>query len=276
MVVDETLEGGPTAMKKKLKKLEAREKWALQEIKQFSKRARDLIDSITLDDLLEGGLNPYMTAALGLDIEESIEMFIHKRVERSLGTSFGTVIEKFLAELLGGKRGKELKVCVGKKKGKRPWYCWWDIKIDRPYEEDEKTWGGIVLAVKSAATNINKDIVEEFIRQANKAEKEGYRPFLVFTYGKKAWSVIAPTMKEHGMDPDKYVLVGRGLYEKLLGVGPEYYDHIIDMIVNEVQASDLEFSKALEAKKKELLAKLKEEFGEDIITDPIRLLKKLT
>ncbi|MCD6300074.1 MAG: hypothetical protein J7L78_02750 [Dehalococcoidales bacterium] len=262
-------------MEKKEREIKIREKRALYEIKKFSKRAKELIDGITPEDLLDGGLNPYMTAALGLNVEESIEMFIHKRVERSLGTSFGTVIEKFLAELLGGKRGKEFSGCTGRRGGKRPWYCWWDIRIDRPYKEGKMIWRGVVLAVKSAATNINKDIAEEFIRHAKEAEDYGYRPFLVFTYGKRVWSVIAPTMRAHGMDPGAYVLVGRGVYEKLLG-DPKYYERIIDMIINEVQASELEFSNAVEAKKEELLSELKKKFGEEISNDLKNLLKKLT
>lgn len=250
--------------------LKKREDLAIEEIKEFAKKAKKLIEEITVDTLLDGGLNPYMTAALGLDIEESVEVFIHKRVERSLGTSFGTVIEKFLATLLGGKRGKDLKECKGKKE--KPWYCWWDIIIEKPFEEKNKKWKGVVLAVKSASTNINKDIAEEFVKHAKEAEKNGYRPFLVFTYGKKVWSAVAPTIKKHNMKPKDYVLVGRDLYKKFLGVKQDYYDRIIERIVEEVQAEDLEFAKVVERKKQALLKELKHKYGDDIM----KLLKDLT
>ncbi len=251
-----------------------REELALKEIKEFAKKAKELIEGITVDTLLDGGLNPYMTVALGLDLEESVEFFIHKRVERSLGTSFGTVIEKFLAALLNGQRGKDFKECKGKKdkEKRRPWYCWWDIIIEKPFTEGNREWRGIVLAVKSASTNINADIAKEFVKHAQEAEEMGYRPFLVFTYGKKVWSVVAPTIEEYGMSPHDYVLVGRDIYEKLLGVDRGYYDHIIERIAREVQAEDLEFSKAVERKKQELLQELKDRYGDDII----KLSKDLT
>ena len=104
------------------------------------------------------------------------------------------------------------------------------------------------------------------------AEENGYRPYLVFTYGKKVWSVVKPTMSGYGMDPEDYVIVGREIYDKLLGVGEDYYDLIIEKIVREVQAEDLEFSKAVEQKKQQLLKELKDRYGDDII----KLLKDLT
>lgn len=253
--------------------LEAREKAALEEIKQFSRRAKALIEGISVDTLVEeGGLNPYMTAALGLSIEDAVEMFIHRRVERSLGTSFGDAIERFLIKLLGGKSGKDIDPrCRGRNK-KKPWVCWWDVVIERPYSEGGKEYNGIVLAVKSSSTNVNKDIVERFIQHAREAEENGYRPYLVFTYGKKVWSVVKPTMSGYGMNPKDYVIVGREIYDKLLGVGKDYYDHIIEKIVREVQAEDLEFSKAVERKKQQLLKELKDRYGDDVI----KLLKDLT
>lgn len=245
--------------------LKAREKLALEEIKKFSRRARALIEGITVDTLTEeGGLNPYMTAALGLSLEDAVEMFIHRRVERSLGTSFGDAIENFLIKLLGGKSGKDLSpTCKGRNKEK-PWFCWWDVFIERPFSEGGQEYKGMVLAVKSSSTNVNKDIVERFIQHAKEAEKNGYRPYLVFTYGKRVWSVVKPTMSKYGMDPEDYVIVGRQIYDKLLGAGSNYYDHIIESIVKEVKAEDLEFSKVVEKKREELLRELKARYGDDV------------
>jgi len=225
-----------------------------------------------------------MTAALGLSLDDSIEMFIHRRIERSLGTSFGDTIEKFLAILLGGKRGKDLS-----KDKDKTWMRWWDIIIDREYreyrepkngkgEKEEKKYKGIVLAVKSSSANVNKDIVEMFIQHAREAEEKGYWPFLVFTYGKKVWSVVKPTMKAHKMKASDYVVIGRNVYKKFLrdyqnAQKKDYYDYIIEKMVTEISAEDLELSKAIDEKKKELLEELKKRYESN---DVLKLLKDLS
>ncbi|NJE30605.1 hypothetical protein E3E38_06030 [Thermococcus sp. 18S1] len=252
--------------------LEERELLALEEMKEFARRAKELIAGITVETLVdEGGINPYMVAALGLDLDTAIEMFIHKRVERSLGTSFGQkTMEKFLAVLLGGTRGKDLDGCTGR--GQKPWYCWWDIIIQRPYTEGNKTFDGVVLAVKSSYTNVNKDIVEKFVDHAKEAIEHNYRPFLVFTYGKHIWSVVTSTLPQYGMNPEDYVIVGRQIYEKFLGVGREYYDELIEKIIETTKAEHLALSEAIELKVQELKRELHEMYGEDIS----RLLKDLS
>ncbi len=82
---------------------------ALRHLREFASRAAELITGITPKDLVdEGGLNPYMVVSLGIkNIRDAVELFVYRRVERSLGTSFGNVIEAFLRDLLGGIRGRD-------------------------------------------------------------------------------------------------------------------------------------------------------------------------
>ena len=47
--------------------------FALRHIREFIKRAEELTESIRLEHLIkEGGLNPYMIAALGIDTIERV------------------------------------------------------------------------------------------------------------------------------------------------------------------------------------------------------------
>ena len=99
---------------------------ALVAFREFSAKVADKVKGIKVDDILEGGVNPYLFASLGVkDFGDVAYFFVQKRVERSLGTSFGSVIEEFLRELLSGKSGKEYPSCKGR--GTKGWICWWDI-----------------------------------------------------------------------------------------------------------------------------------------------------
>jgi len=234
-------------------------------------KARGLIEKISIKDLIEeGGLNPYMVAALGIDsIEDAVELFVYRRVERSLGTSFGTVVEDFLRELLGGKSGKDLDPrCRGRGK-QRPWICWWDIVLAQKVVEDGREYRGIVLSVKSGPADINKDIIETFVNHAREAEANGYRPYLVLTYGKRAFSVAVTSLREMGLAPEKYLLVGREIFKKFLG-DPNYYERVIDLI--RTAGGGLDIFELMEKKVKELVEELRKTYGDDVL----KLLKDLS
>ncbi|MGC8988069.1 MULTISPECIES: PmeII family type II restriction endonuclease [Thermoprotei] len=203
---------------------------ALVVFREFSTKVADKVKGIKVDDILEGGVNPYLFASLGVkDFEDVAYFFVQKRVERSLGTSFGSVIEEFLRELLGGKSGKDYPGCMGR--GAKQWVCWWDIVIEGEYKEGGTTFRGRVVSVKSGPANINKDILSEFAREAAQAEGQGYRPYLALTYGPRAFNVVntlRESLRVAGArvdDPGHYVLVGRKVYEVLLG--QSIYDYVI-------------------------------------------------
>ena len=246
---------------------EEREAEALKNIERFADRVRELIRGITLDKLLEeGGLNPYMVAALGVDdIRDLVRFFVYKRAERSLGTSFGNVIEAFLRDLLGGKSGKDADpACRGRgRRGSQgaPWVCWWDIVVEGEFERGGKRYRGVVISVKSGPADINKDIIETFLRHAAEAEANGYRPYLVLTYGKRAFNVAESTLRGAGVDPREILLVGRDVFREFFG-DPGYYDRVIDLMRSAARKVDI--SRLIEERVDELTAELKERFGGDI------------
>lgn len=243
--------------------VEKRIQTALRHIRRFVREAKELVTGISVDNLIEeGGLNPYMVAALNItSTEEVAELFVYRRVERSLGTSFGNVIEAFLRDLLGGKSGKEDPRCKSKR-GPKPWICWWDVILEKEVEEYGKKYKGVVLSIKSGPADINKDIVERFIQHAREAEEKGYKPYLALTYGKKAFTVAESTLKSWGLDPKKYLLVGREIFEKFLG-DPNYYDLVIDMIRAEAGTAVKIFD-LIDKKVEELVKELKERYGDDV------------
>jgi len=250
---------------------QGREERALRHIRSFVRNAEGLIKGIKVKDLIEeGGLNPYMVAALGIDsIEDAVELFVYRRVERSLGTSFGNVIEAFLRELLGGRSGREIDTRCTSRGERRPWICWWDIVIPREYVRGGKRYRGVVLSVKSGPADLNKDIVERFIQHAREAEGNEYKPYLVLTYGKKAFTVAESTLRSWGLDPREYLLVGRDIFREFLG-DPQYYDRVIDLIGS--AAGEVDIFKLMEDKIREITEELKRRYGGDVL----KLLKDLS
>jgi hypothetical protein len=225
---------------------------SIKHFEEFIKSIKELITKISVDDLIhKGGLNPYMTALLRIEsLREVAALFVYKRFERSLGTSFGTVIEKFLTDCLSGVRGKDLNECKGRR---REWICWWDIILHNPpgfqlptkqhisnctceacqLLTSEKREVKVVLSVKSGPADVNKDIVMEFIRNAKTACKNGYIPYLGLTYGKTAFQIAVTTMRDNSvlqLDPSEHLLVGRALFRKFLGV--DCYDSLISRLRN--------------------------------------------
>jgi len=250
---------------------EDREVLALRHIREFVRHAKELIEGIRPEHLIEeGGLNPYMIAALGVDsIEEAVELFVYRRVERSLGTSFGNVIEAFLRDLLGGRSGKDMDPRCRRRGDKKPWICWWDIIMSRKFEKDGKKYKGIAISVKSGPADLNKDIIERFIQHAKEAEDNGYKPYLVLTYGKRAFTVAESTLRSWGLDPKEYLLVGRDIFKEFLG-DPDYYERAIDLMRS--VSGEIDIFELMDRKIKELTEILRKRYGDDIV----KLLKELS
>jgi hypothetical protein len=244
---------------------------ALQHIREFVAKVKGLIEGITVENLIEeGGINPYMVAALNISsMEEIAELFVYRRVERSLGTSFGYVIEAFLRDLLGGRSGKDYPGCGSRSRKQQNWICWWDIVIERESEEEGKKYKGIVLSVKSGPADVDKDIVERFVEHAREAMQNSYKPYLVLTYGKRAFAVAESTLRSHGLDPRKYLLVGRDIFRTFLG-DPNLYDTVIDLIRG--AGGQVDIFDLIEKKVKELAEELRKRYGDDVT----KLLKDLS
>lgn len=172
------------------------------------------------------------------------------------------MLEKFIRELVGGKDGKDLnKNCRKRGVKNKPWICWWDVVVEKPYTEGEKTWKGLVIAVKSGPADMDKDQVEHFSDRAVDAENRGYRPFLALVYGKEPWSVIPQTMKNKGLDPGKYMRVGKNIFQEFFG-NPDYFNRALELFSNGGLKKDL--FDLIEKRKEEISKKLKEKYGDDL------------
>jgi hypothetical protein len=243
---------------------------ALSHIWRFVTEVKDDIGKISLRDLIdEGGINPYMVAALSItNVEDVAKLFIYKRVERSLTTKFGNAIEAFLRDLLGGVKGEKHYGCTTKK---LKWICWWDIVIDKEFEEGGKKYRGIVIAVRSGPADIDKDVAEKFVDHIKEAEKNGYRPYIVFTYGKKVFGVADTTLRNYGLDPKRYLLIGREFYKQFLN-DENVYEYIINAITETFKDVQINLINLIEDKVKRIAEDLKRRYGSDVS----KLLKEVT
>jgi hypothetical protein len=227
---------------------EARQE-VLERVRRFVLNAKKLIEEISADELVEkGGVNPYMAKALGMrTIDEVVEFFVSRRVERSLGTSFGNVLDDVIRILLGGVRGKDLTAQYGE------WIKWWDIVL--PGER-------VVISVKSGPADMDKDQVVYFAQRAREAIEEGFRPYLVFAYGKRAFSVIENYLSKEGLDPKEYLRIGKGVFEEFLG-DSSYYREVLRMFSTAgEEAGDI--FELVEGKVRSLTDELKRRYGGDV------------
>lgn len=222
---------------------------ALTQVRAFILKARRLIESISVEDLVdEGGVNPYMAKALGMrTVEEVVEFFVGRRVERSLGTSFGNVLDNAIRILLGGARGRELTGTYG------AWISWWDVVLpDR----------GVVISVKSGPADMDKDQVEYFAQRAREAEGKGFRPFLAFAYGKRAFPIIESYLRKRGLPPEEYLRVGKDVFREFLA-DPLYYRRALRLFSAAGEGAGDIFT-LIEGKTRELAAELKKRYGDDV------------
>ncbi|MEM2615107.1 MAG: PmeII family type II restriction endonuclease [Nitrososphaerota archaeon] len=222
---------------------------ALRRVRKFVERAKELVEKISVDNLIEeGGVNPYMAKALGMrTIEEVVEFFVNRRVERSLGTSFGNVLDDVIRILLGGEKGRDLASKYGK------WIKWWDIVL-----VSRKA----VLSVKSGPADMDKDQVIYFVERAREAIQNGFFPFLVFAYGKQAFPVIEGYLRKEGLDPKRHLRIGKAVFEEFLS-DSQYYREVLSIFHTAgVEAGDI--FEIIEEKVKSLTEELKMKYGNDV------------
>ncbi len=249
-------------------------------LEEYVERVTDLIDGITAEEMVEtGAINPYLAALLRLDkLEELIEFFLLRRVERSIGTSFGNVIEYVFRALLGGLDGKE----YFKQKGaphSLEWIKWWDIVIP------EKN---VVISVKSGPADMDADQVRYLYDKMVEAERHGWIPFLFLTYGKKPWNVIPNTLKKkeeayrqkYGKQGLKrvdilendnwkeYVIVGKEIFKnktlsKLLPNDVRDYEQLLEIFQGAGKRVG-DIMEKIDAKKEQIAQEIKEKYTEDV------------
>jgi hypothetical protein len=229
--------------------LNTKEQEALARIKKFVTRTRGLIEELSAEDLTEkGGVNPYMAKALGMKtIDDVVEFFVNRRVERSLGTSFGNVLNDVIKILLGGLKGSSLVQKYGN------WIRWWDIVL-----LDRKA----VISVKSGPADMDKDQVVYFAQRATEAKEKGFHPFLVFAYGKQAFPLIEGYLRKEGFDPEKHLLIGKTVFEHFLA-SPEHYKDVLNLFsIAGAEAGDI--FELIEKKIIVLTNELKKKYNNDV------------
>jgi len=243
--------------------LKIREKKVEELIQKFSLKPKKLINGKKIEDLIDkGGINPYLVNALDLkSVDECIEYVLIQSIGRSLVTSFGTVMEKFIAIILGGRQIGEFDCVCNSRTKNKPWYCWWDVIIEQTVEEDGKKYEGVLLSVKSGPADMNKDQVFQFCDYAQEAEEHGYRPYEILVYGKKASGVITSNLEVRGFSPDKYLKVGKEIFEEFFN-DPNYYKRALTLFSKAGLEKDL--FKLIDEKKVQLANELNEMYEDGL------------
>lgn len=193
------------------------EGWQLfDEVEAFVRRAKTVVQKITVKELIDkGGINPYMTKALGMGtIYETVDFFVRRRVERSLGTSFGSTLDHSIRILMGGQEGRVLAAAQGQ------WIAWWDIVLLGPR---------IVISVKSGPSDMNNDQIDKFMREAAKAKKNQFEPYLAFVYGKQPFSLTKNCLIKKGFNVANNLLVGKAIFTRFIP-GPIGYKETLAIL----------------------------------------------
>jgi len=157
-----------------------------------------------------GNINPFLAKSLGLnDFKSLSRYYVYSHIITSLRTGFGHNMEAMMKAMLEGKRGK-----------------WWDV-----VRKTKKIH--YYVSVKSGPNDVNKDMAEHFAERAKKIMEENSRarPFLCIVYGKTISGIPAKAMKDKGIDPEKYVIVGKKAYEIITG-DPNFLDKVFKAAMN--------------------------------------------
>jgi len=158
----------------------------------------------------DSSINPFLAKSLGLnDFESLARYYVFQHVGRSVVTSFGSNMEQMIKVLFTGERGD-----------------WWDV-----VRKTKKIH--YYVSVKSGPNDVNKDMAEHFAERAKKIMEENSRarPFLCIVYGKTISGIPAKAMKDKGIDPEKYVIVGKKAYEIITG-DPNFLDKVFKAAMN--------------------------------------------
>ena len=158
----------------------------------------------------DSSINPFLAKSLGLnDFESLARYYVFQHVGRSVVTSFGSNMEQMIKVLFTGERGD-----------------WWDV-----VRKTKKIH--YYVSVKSGPNDVNKDMAEHFAERAKKIMEENSRarPFLCIVYGKTISGIPAKAMKDKGIDPEKYVIVGKKTYEVITG-DPDFLDKVFEVAMN--------------------------------------------
>lgn len=221
--------------------LEEREDAAKAAVIKFKKKTTDNLKNISADDLVRnGGINPFLIKALGIDDFESLARFcVYQRAGRSVVTSFGSTIEKVVRDISGGEKGD-----------------WWDVVVDIKGSH-------YYLSVKSGPRDMDKDQVEHFAGRARKLLKKepNSRPMIAMSYGRAPLGVIKPCLSNEGLSPSRHTLTGRGLYALITGK-KQYYRRLLRLAGDaaEVDGARESFTDLVESKIEEVSREFRKKY----------------
>ena len=177
-------------------------------IENFVAKSKEKIANVTAQNLIEtNAINPFLVAALGMELKTVARFYVYQRIQRGIVTSFGADMEFIVKGIAGGKRGE-----------------WWDVVT----EYEGMTY---YISVKSGPSDMDKDQVEHFADRATKEmkkDKSAY-PIIGMGYGRSLWPIIGTTLKNKGLSPEKHAIFGKRLYE-ILTKDPNGHKKILTII----------------------------------------------
>ena len=187
-----------------------------------------------------GSINPFLAKSLGLnDFKSLARYYVYSHIITSLRTSFGSNMEQMIKVLYAGKRGS-----------------WWDV-----VRKTKKI--NYYVSVKSGPNDVNKDMAEHFADRAQEIMEEDSRarPFLCIVYGKTISGIPAKAMKDKGIDPEKYVIVGKKAYEIITG-DPDFLDKVFKVLKNVKSSAGAKKTilESIDYKVKEIAAEFKKSY----------------
>jgi hypothetical protein len=178
------------------------------EVAKFVQNGIKNIRELTADELIrESAINPFLVKALGIaDFDSLARFYVYQRIGRSLVTSFGTTMEHMIRALAGGEKIE-----------------WWDVK---------KAVGNTTyyMSVKSGPRDMDKDQVQHFAGRAKEIMRTDRTalPVIAMGYGTEPMGVIAPTLRNEGLPPDRHTLTGKQLYDTITGQN-DYHIRLLEL-----------------------------------------------
>ena len=129
--------------------------------------------------------------------------YVYSHIITSLRTGFGHSMEAMIKVMFTGERG-----------------VWWDV-----VRKTKKI--NYYVSVKSGPNDVDKDQAEHFADEVKKIMKKDSKakPLLCIVYGRTISGIPAKAMKDKGVDPEKYVIVGKKAYEIITG-DPKFLDKV--------------------------------------------------
>ena len=228
----------------------SRERKVETEIQKFVEKGIRNIKELTAEEMIrDAAINPFLVKALGInDFDSLARFYAYQRVGRSLVTSFGTTIEKMIVALSGGVKA-----------------TWWDTKVSIQGTS-------CYLSVKSGPRDMDKDQVRHFARMARELQdrEPSAIPIIAMGYGREPLGVIAPTLRQEGLDPDGNTLTGKKLYETITGQR-NYHKRLLEL-TSEVALRELggkRIIQIIEEKAKEISEAFKRKYKtvDDLLLD---------